>query len=100
MPTNSTRRSGATTSRMPLSAAAARSAAVGLNRGTDEVAARLFIRRELDQAFRFRLLEKIREGAKPIVGLVEAGLSALQRLLHHRAPDALVLAALGHQRVQ
>src|SRR5205085_562726 len=110
MPTNSTRRFGATTSRMPLPAAAAISAALGREgRGgllpvlcgrADKVAARLFIRQELDQAFAFGFLEQIGEGAKAVVGLVETGLSALQGLLDHRAPDAFVLAALGNERVQ
>src|SRR5437762_10824372 len=99
MPTNSTRRPGATTSRMPLPSAAASSAGVGLCRA-DEVAARFFIRLELDQLALLRLLEQIREGAKAVVGLVEARFAALQRLLDHRAPDALALAALGDERIE
>src|SRR4051812_17581739 len=99
MPTNSTRKSGPTTSRMPLPAAPATSAGVGL-RGADEVAARFFIRLELHHAALFRLLEKIGKGAKAVIRLVEARLAALERLLDHRAPDALVLAALGDERVQ
>src|SRR5690348_4866478 len=99
MPTKSTRSPGATTSRMPLPAAAATSAAVGL-RGADEIAARFFIRLELDQAFALRLFQQVGERAKAVVRLVEARLPALQRLLHHRAPDALVLAALGDERLQ
>src|ERR1051325_5661023 len=99
MPTKSTRSRGAITSRMPLPAAAATSAGLGLC-GADEVAARLLIRVELHQPFRRCLLEQIRERAKAIVRLVEAGLAALESLLDHRAPDALVLAALGDERVE
>src|SRR5919204_6341690 len=99
MPTKRTRRRGATTSRIPLPAAAAISAVVGLCRA-DEVAARFFIRLELHQGALLRFLEEIGEGAEAVVGLVEARLSALERLLHHRAPDALTFAALGDQRVE
>src|SRR5919201_547591 len=99
MPTKSTRSRGAMTSRMPLPAAAATSAEVGL-RGADEVAARLLIRVELHQPFRGCLLQQIRERAEAVVRLVEAGLPALERLLDHRAPHALVLAALGDERVE
>src|SRR5207253_10919399 len=99
MPTKSTRSLGASTSRMPLPAATASSAGVGLC-GADEVAARFLIRLELDQAALLGFLEQIGEGAEAVVGLVEAGLSALERLLDHRAPDALALAALGDERVE
>src|SRR5437763_12788767 len=99
MPTKSTRSPGASTSRMPLPAAAASWADVGLCRA-DEVAARFFIRLELDEAALLGFLEQIREGAEAVVGLVEAGFAALQRLLDHRAPDALALAALGNERVE
>src|SRR5438270_11246393 len=99
MPTKRTRNPGATTSRMPLPSAAASSAGVGLCRA-DKVAARFFIRLELDQRALLRLLEQIREGAEAVVGLVEARFAALERLLDHRAPDALALAALGDQRVE
>src|SRR5438309_1959043 len=99
MPTKSTRSLGASTSRMPLPAATASSAGVGLC-GADEVAARFLIRLELDQAALLGFLEEIGEGAEAVVGLVEAGLSALERLLDHRAPDALALAALGNERVE
>src|SRR5919198_2977645 len=99
MPTKRTRRRGATTSRMPLPLAATSCAAVGLCRA-DEVAARFFIRLELHQGALLRFLEEIGEGAEAVVGLVEAGLSALEGLLHHRAPNALTFAALGDQRVE
>src|SRR5690349_3294864 len=99
MPTKSTRRPGATTSRIPLPAAAATSAGEGL-RGADDVAARFFIRLELHQAALPGFLEQIGKGAEAVIRLVEAGLAALERLLDHRPPDALVLAALGDERVQ
>src|SRR4051794_24020748 len=99
MPTNSTRSPGAMTSRMPLPAAAASSAGVGLCRA-DEVAARFLIRFELDQAALLGFFQQVGEGAETIVRLVEAGLPAFERLLDHRAPDALALAALGDERIQ
>src|SRR5205823_917547 len=100
---------GATTSRMPLPAAAATSAGVGRERrrgplpasgGADEVAARLLIRLELHQPFRRCLLQQVGKCAEAVIGLVEARLPALERLLDHRAPDALVLAALGGERIE
>src|SRR6185503_9010862 len=97
MPTKSTFRPGAMTSRSPLPSEASRSARLGL---PDEVAARFFIRLETDQSFLFHVLEQVREGAIAVVGLVEARLSALQRLLDHRAPDLLARAALGRERLQ
>src|ERR1700756_372731 len=99
MPTKSTRSPGAMTSRMPLPAAGATSAAVGL-RGADEVAARFLIRLELDQAAALGFLEQVGKGAEAVVRLVEAGFAALERLLNHRAPDLLAFAALGDERVQ
>src|SRR5882762_1930582 len=100
MPTKSTRSPGASTSRIPLPCAAARSAAEGLGCGPDDVAARFLIRLELDEPLRLGLFEQIRKGAEAVVGLVEAGLPALERLLDHRAPDTLALAALGDERVE
>src|SRR3954470_8739498 len=97
MPQKSTFRRGATKSRSRLRRAAASSAALGRR---DEVAARLLIRLEPDQAFLFRIFQQIRERAEAVVRLVEAGLPALEGLLHHRAPDALAFAALGDQRLQ
>src|SRR5258706_4952542 len=99
MPTKSTRRPGAMTSGMPLPSAALSSAGVGLCRA-DEVAARFLIRLELHQSAALGFLEQVGEGAEAVVGLVEAGLAALERLLDHRAPDALALAALGDERVE
>src|SRR5690242_2393136 len=97
MPTKRTLRSGAMTSRRPLPSEASRSARLGL---ADEIAARFFIRLETDQALFFGVLEQVRKRAVTVVGLVEAGLSALQGLLDHRAPDFLARAALGRERLQ
>src|SRR5882672_2042896 len=99
MPTKSTRKFGAMTSAMPLPSAARSSARVGLCRA-DEVAARLLVRVKLDQALIARFLEEIGEAAKAVIGLVEARIAALQRLLDHRAPDLLLRAALGLQRLE
>src|SRR3989337_714151 len=98
MPTKSTRRPGAMTSRMPPPAAA-RSCAL-LGGGADEVAAGLLVGLKRDQLLALGFLEEIGKGAEAVVGLVEAGLAALERLLDHRAPDLLALAALGDERVQ
>src|SRR5688572_12126835 len=97
MPQNSTFRSGAMTSRRPLPAAASRSALLGWAQG---VAARLLVRLKLDQPLLSGLLEQIGKRSESVVGLVEAGIPALERLLDHRAPDLLVRAALGQQRLQ
>src|SRR5262245_51432429 len=97
MPTKSTRKPGAMTSRMPLSFAARSCALLGR---PDDVAARFLVRLELDEVLLFRILEKIGESLVAVVGLVEAGIAAFQRLLDHRAPDLLLGAALRGQRFQ
>src|SRR5688572_15937220 len=88
MPMNSTRRPGAMTSRMPLSG------------GADDVAAGLAVLLELDEALLLGLLEEIGERAEAIVRFIEAGVAPLERLLDHRAPDLLVGAALGGERLE
>src|SRR6185436_1958428 len=104
MPTNSTRRPGAMTSRMLLFLEARSCALLGRREetlsGSDDVAARFLVRVELDEAFLFCFLEKVGEGTEAIVGLVETRVAALERLLDHRAPDLFLGAALGHQRLQ
>src|SRR3982751_490828 len=97
MPQNSTSSPGAITSFRRLARAASRSALLGR---TEDVAARFFVRLKLDQPLFPRLLEQIGKGAEAVVVLVEAGIAPLERLLHHRAPDLLVRAALGHERFQ
>src|SRR5687767_13118385 len=97
MPQNSTLRPGPITSRRPLPAAARSASLLG---GPDHVAAGFLVGFELDEALLLGFLEEVGEPMKAIVRLVEAGISALQRLLHHRAPDALVGVALGHQRLE
>src|SRR3954466_4116613 len=97
MPTKRTRRPGPMTSRMPLSLQARSSARLG---GRKDVAAGPLVGGELDEAFSSGFFEEIGEGTEAIVRLVEAGIAALERLLHHRAPDLLLGAALGGERFQ
>src|SRR6185503_14497375 len=97
MPTNRTFSPGAMTSRMPLSLDPRSSARLGR---PDDVAAGFLVRLELDEILLFRILEKVGERLVAIVGLVEARIAALQRLLHHRAPDFFLRAALGDERFQ
>src|SRR5262245_37488158 len=97
MPTNRTFRSGLMTSRSPFPCAAASSALLG---GLDDVAAGFLVGFELDEALLLGLLEEVGEPMEAIVRLVEAGIAALERLLHHRSPDALVGVALGQQGLQ
>src|SRR5262245_50125089 len=97
MPTKSTFSPGAMTSRRPLLAAANSSAGLGR---ADDVAARLFVRLKPDQSPLARFLEQVGKRPVAVVGLVEARIAALQRLLDHRAPDLLVRAALGDQCLQ
>src|SRR5437868_345912 len=104
MPTNRTRSPGAITSRRPLPSEASSCARLGgatepLD-GPDDVAAGLAVLLELDEAFFFRIFEQVRECLVAVVGLVEARIAALERLLHHRAPDLLVGAALGDERLE
>src|SRR3954467_530856 len=94
MPTNSTRRPGAMTSAMPLSLAARRSALLGR---ADDVPAGFLVGFELDEITLFRILEEVRESLVAVVGLVEAWVPALERLLDHRAPDLFLRAALRHE---
>src|SRR5678810_438918 len=98
MPQNSTFSPGAMTSRRVFARAAC--SCCGLGRRPDDVAARFLVWLELDEAALFRVLEEVRECLEAIVGLVEAGLPALEGLLDHRAPDLLPFAALGDQRIQ
>src|SRR5712691_3407184 len=97
MPQNSTFSRGVITSRSLLPRAAASATRLG---GPDQVAARLLVGLELDEAALLRVLEEIGECLEAIVGLVESGLAALERLLDHRAPDFLAFAALRDERVQ
>src|SRR4051812_35897165 len=97
MPQKRTSRPGAITSFSRLPAAEAQSSLLGR---TEDVAARFFIRLQLDEASLFGLLEKIREGLEAVIGFVETRMAPLQCLLHHRAPDFLVRAPLGDERLQ
>src|SRR3954447_20145087 len=97
MPTNSTLRCGAITSRSLLLRARSRAARSGRAK---DVAARLFVRLKLDQPLVTGFLQQIGERAIAVVSFVEAGIAPLERLLHHRAPDLLVGAALGDQRLE
>src|SRR5262245_14718410 len=97
MPTNSTLRPGAMTSRIPLSAAAESSPELGRAK---DVAARLLVRIKLDEAPLLRFLQQVGERAEAIIGFVEARMPALERLLHHRAPDLLFRATLRGQGLE
>src|SRR5688572_7428340 len=97
MPQKSTRSPGAITSCRRFVRAASSAARSGR---TEDIAARLLVRLKPDQSLLARLLEQIRERAVAVVGLVEPWVTALQRLLHHRAPDLLVCAALGDERLE
>src|SRR5258708_5730001 len=97
MPTKRTRRPGAITSRILLFFEARSSALLG---GPDNVAARLLVGVELDEPFFTGFLEEVGERREAIVGVVEAGVTALQGLLHHRSRDLLLGAALRHERFQ
>src|SRR6185436_16002097 len=66
----------------------------------DDEAARLAVRLKLDEALLLRFPEQIGERAEAVIGLVESGITAFERLLHHRAPDLLVRPALGDQRLE
>src|SRR5262245_4703026 len=97
MPQNSTFRSGAMTSRRPLPAAARSSALLGR---LDHMPAGSLVRFELDEAFLLGFLEEVGEPTEAIVRLVETRVPPFEGLLHHRAPDALVGVALGHERFE
>src|SRR5688572_31673503 len=68
-------------------------------RAPDDDAARLLVVLELEELARFGLVQQLAERAEAVVGLVEAGLPALERLLHHRPPDLFLGAALLDQRL-
>src|SRR5688572_6491455 len=65
----------------------------------DHVATGFLIRLERQELARLRLFQQFAEGTEAVVALVEARVTALERLLDHRAPDLLVLVALLGQRV-
>src|SRR5258706_14923799 len=97
MPTKRTRNPGAMTSRMLLFLAARSSARLG---GLDDVAPGLLVGGARDEALFLGFLEEVGEGTETIVRLVESRVAALERLLDHRAPDLLLGAALGGQRLE
>ncbi len=66
----------------------------------DDVAARLLVALERDGAALLRRFQQRVERTKAVIGLVEPGLAALQRLLDHRAPDLFLAAALGGERFE
>ena len=68
--------------------------------GAHDIAAGLLVALELEQTRAPGFLQQVAESAEAVVGLVEAGHAALERLLDHRAPDLLFLAALGDQRLE
>src|SRR5690242_613570 len=65
----------------------------------DDDAARFFFRLEREKRARLRFLEKLSERSKTVIRLVETGRTALQRLLHHRAPDLLFRTAFREERL-
>src|SRR5262245_32610212 len=75
----------------PLRALRRLAAAAGAH---DEVAA-LLVELEVDQARLADVLEQVVEAGEAVVLLVEAGEDAARRLLHHRAPDRVVVALEG-----
>src|SRR5690606_12749285 len=97
MPQKTTSRSGPIRSRSPRPAAAATASRLG---GENDVAARLLVGLEPDEAFLFRFFEEVRERTEAIIGFVEARIAALEGLLHHGAPDLFLGAPLGDQRIE
>src|SRR4029453_14319015 len=65
----------------------------------DEITSRFLVALELEASAPLGFLEHPVERAESIVGLVEAGLAALERLLDHRAPHFLLVAPLGNERL-
>src|SRR5690242_13868723 len=65
--------------------------------GANDVAARLLVALEREDAAPLGFFEQSVERTKPVVRLGEAGPPALECLLHHRAPDLLFRATLGDQ---
>src|SRR5882724_6465037 len=68
-----------------------------LRQHAQDEAARFLVAFQRQQLALFRLFQQRAKGAEAVVGLVEAWLAALQRLLDHRAPDVVFRAALGAQ---
>src|SRR3989304_9915880 len=64
----------------------------------DDVTARLFVALELEHVACFGFFQQFVERAEAVIGFVETGLAAFERLFHHRAPDFFLLPALGSQR--
>src|SRR5665213_4191236 len=70
-----------------------------LGRQAHAITARLVVTLEQQKARCASVLEQVVERAIAVERLVESGLAALERLLDHRSPDLVVLAALGDQRL-
>src|SRR5262249_3693405 len=68
-------------------------------RRPNDIAARLVVSLELENAANARFLEQSVERAKAIIGFIKPRLLPLQRLLDHRAPNLVLVAALGDQRL-
>src|SRR4030095_10879492 len=60
---------------------------------------RVFVALELDASARRGLFEQPRERPESIIRLVESRVAALQRLLHHRAPDLVFFTPFGDERL-
>src|SRR5450432_479387 len=66
----------------------------------DEVAAGVLVALELQQPVLLRLEEQVAEGAESVGALIEAWMLTLDRLLHARAVNERILAALRPERVE
>src|SRR5688572_26981978 len=66
---------------------------IPLLRQGDDVASASLVLLQRDEVPRLCILEEVRERAIPVVLLVELGMLPLDGLLHHRAPDDLLVLA-------
>src|SRR5439155_4572719 len=64
-----------------------------------DVATRLFVAVEHELAATLSFFQQRVERTETVIGFVEPGLAALQRLLDHRTPDFFLGTALAQQRV-
>ena len=68
----------------------------GPGRGAENIGA-LVVATEAEQAAIGRLFKQVAEAAEAVVTLVETRIAALDHFLEHGGPDALAVAAIGHQ---
>ncbi len=68
-----------------------------MGRQMDDIAAGAFVLFQLQETATLPVFDELAEGPKAVIGFGEPGLSPLQGLLDHRAPDLVRFTPLGDE---